>query len=105
MKFAESPISHIFGSKIRSEVAKKNSKLSVLIQPYFLIPLDIDACDSITDSLRLFLSKEHIDDGAVCSSISSYMIHDLIYDLAIKESGVPSTTIHFDIILETIYFQ
>ena len=62
MKYEESPISQIFGSKIRSDVAKKNSKKSAVIQPYFSIPLDIEYCDSILDSLHLFLSKESLDD-------------------------------------------
>jgi len=66
--FAASPISLIFGGKLRSIVKRQGAKSSVTIQPFYCLHLDIDVpqVKNIEDALTLFMSPEQLE-GYTCS--------------------------------------
>ncbi|KAF2642951.1 cysteine proteinase, partial [Massarina eburnea CBS 473.64] len=61
----ESPITKIFGGKIRSEYRKPGEKLSVTLEPYQPLQLDIGApnVNSITDALKGLTHLETLDNA------------------------------------------
>jgi ubiquitin C-terminal hydrolase len=66
--YSPSPISHIFGGKLRSSVRKQGDKASVTIQPFYCLPLDIEPpqVKTLEDALTLFMSPEMLE-GYTCS--------------------------------------
>jgi ubiquitin carboxyl-terminal hydrolase 10 len=61
--FASSPITSIFGGKLRISLKKHNTKSSVSIQPFFCLHLDIQhpAVHTLEDALEFFSTKEFLE--------------------------------------------
>lgn len=64
--FGRSPISDIFGGKLRSRVHREGDHPTDNIQPFFTLQLDIEKAASVKDALDLLVGKDQLE-GVTCS--------------------------------------
>ncbi|XP_058836784.1 uncharacterized protein LOC131693183 isoform X2 [Topomyia yanbarensis] len=64
--FGRSPISDIFGGKLRSRVHREGDHATDNIQPFFTLQLDIEKAASVKDALDLLVGKDQLE-GVTCS--------------------------------------
>ncbi|EAT44952.1 AAEL003733-PA [Aedes aegypti] len=64
--FGRSPMSDIFGGKLRSRVHREGDHATDNIQPFFTLQLDIEKATSVKDALDLLVGKDQLE-GVTCS--------------------------------------
>lgn len=64
--FGRSPMSDIFGGKLRSRVHREGDHPTDNIQPFFTLQLDIEKAASVKDALDLLVGKDQLE-GVTCS--------------------------------------
>ncbi|KAL1399735.1 hypothetical protein pipiens_007969, partial [Culex pipiens pipiens] len=64
--FGRSPMSDIFGGKLRSRVHREGDHPTDNIQPFFTLQLDIEKAASVKDALDLLVGKDQLE-GMTCS--------------------------------------
>lgn len=64
--FGRSPMSDIFGGKLRSRVQREGDHATDNIQPFFTLQLDIEKAASVKDALDLLVGKDQLE-GVTCS--------------------------------------
>ncbi|KXJ74711.1 hypothetical protein RP20_CCG013093 [Aedes albopictus] len=64
--FGRSPMSDIFGGKLRSRVHREGDHATDNIQPFFTLQLDIEKAASVKDALDLLVGKDQLE-GVTCS--------------------------------------
>lgn len=64
--FGRSPMSDIFGGKLRSRVHREGDHPTDNIQPFFTLQLDIEKAASVKEALDLLVGKDQLE-GVTCS--------------------------------------
>lgn len=64
--FGRSPMSDIFGGKLRSRVHREGDHPTDNIQPFFTLQLDIEKAASVKDALDLLVGKDQLE-GMTCA--------------------------------------
>lgn len=64
--FGRSPISDIFGGKLRSRVQRDGVPPTYNIQPFFTLPLDIEKAASVKEALEQLVGRDELE-GVTCT--------------------------------------
>lgn len=71
--FGRSPISDIFGGKLRSHVHREGDHSTDNIQPFFTLQLDIEKAATVKDALDLLVGKDQLE-GVTCSKTKQEIV-------------------------------